>query len=305
MNPFGTKHTFELLNQMLDDAIAGTFHESDYNETELSRPESKWMRFLSNSALGREQLEQERTSIQELVSDISHQVKTPIANLRLYGEILSERLSGDDKALAEHLLHETQLLEFLIQSLVKVSRLEAGTIQLAREPQTLLPLLLSVEERSAAKCREKDVTLERSGWNEDVRACFDQKWTSEAVYNILDNAVKYTPPHSTVTVRLEEYPMFACIRIADQGPGITEDEVPRLFDRFYRSPRFHEEEGVGLGLYLAREIIRKEGGYIKVRSNTDRTSSRAPSLPGTPTVSGTGAEFSVYLRKSQPPFEDN
>ena len=305
MNPFGTKHTFELLNQMLDDAIAGTFHESDYNETELSRLESKWMRFLSNSALGREQLEQERTSIQELVSDISHQVKTPIANLRLYGEILSERLSGEDKALAEHLLHETQLLEFLIQSLVKVSRLEAGTIQLAREPQTLLPLLLSVEERSAAKCREKDVTLERSGWNEDVRACFDQKWTSEAVYNILDNAVKYTPPHSTVTVRLEEYPMFACIRIADQGPGITEDEVPRLFDRFYRSPRFHEEEGVGLGLYLAREIIRKEGGYIKVRSNTGRTSSYAPSLSGTSTESRTGAEFSVYLRKSPPSLEDN
>ena len=305
MISLGSKHTFALLNRMLDDAAAGTFRESDYNETELSRLESKWMRFLSNSALGREQLEQERTSIQELVSDISHQVKTPIANLRLYGEILSERLSGEDKALAEHLLHETQLLEFLIQSLVKVSRLEAGTIQLARESQTLLPLLLSVEERSAAKCREKDVTLERSGWNEDVRACFDQKWTSEAVYNILDNAVKYTPPHSTVTVRLEEYPMFACIRIADQGPGITEDEVPRLFDRFYRSPRFHEEEGVGLGLYLAREIIRKEGGYIKVRSNTGRTSSRAPSLPGTPAVSGTGAEFSVYLRKSQPPFEDN
>ena len=99
--------------------------------------------------------------------------------------------------------------------------------------------------------------------------------------------------------------MFACIRIADQGPGITEDEVPRLFDRFYRSPRFHEEEGVGLGLYLAREIIRKEGGYIRVRSNTGRTSSYAPSLSGTSTESRTGAEFSVYLRKSPPSLEDN
>ena len=159
MNPFGTKHTFELLDRMLDDAMNGTFRESDYNETELSRLETKWMRFLSASALSRENLEQERRSIQGLVSDISHQVKTPIANLRLYEDILEERLEGDDRELIRHLIRETELLEFLIHSLVKISRLETGTIQLSPEDQTILPLLRDALDRAETKSAEKNVTL--------------------------------------------------------------------------------------------------------------------------------------------------
>ena len=281
MKSFGTRHTFELLNRMLDDAISGNFRESDYDETELSKLEVKWMRFLTASASSHENLAGERQSIQELVSDISHQVKTPVANIRLYGELLEERLDGEDRDLVRHLLNETELLEFLIQSLVKMSRLEADTIQLLPENQPLLPLLSDIEERGLEKQLRRRITLAKAGWDQEIRAVFDRKWTTEAVYNILDNAYKYSPEGSTVTIALEEYNLFTRIRIADQGPGVTTDEVPRLFDRFYRSPRFKDREGVGLGLSLAREIIRKEGGYIKVSS-----------------VPGSGAEFSVYLRKS-------
>ena len=281
MKSFGTRHTFELLNRMLDDAISGNFRESDYDETELSKLEVKWMRFLTASASSHENLAGERQSIQELVSDISHQVKTPVANIRLYGELLEERLAGEDRELVRHLLNETELLEFLIQSLVKMSRLEADTIQLLPENQPLLPLLSDIEERGLEKQLRRRITLAKTGWNQEIRAVFDRKWTAEAVYNILDNAYKYSPEGRTVTIALEEYNLFTRIRIADQGPGVTTDEVPRLFDRFYRSPRFKDREGVGLGLSLAREIIRKEGGYIKVSS-----------------VPGSGAEFSVYLRKS-------
>lgn len=280
MKSFGTRHTFELLNRMLDDAISGNFRESDYDETELSKLEVKWMRFLTSSASSHENLAGERQAIQELVSDISHQVKTPVANIRLYGELLEERLAGEDRELVRHLLNETELLEFLIQSLVKMSRLEADTIQLLPENQPLLPLLSDIEERGLEKQLRRRITLAKNGWNQEIRAVFDRKWTAEAVYNILDNAYKYSPEGSTVTIGLEEYNLFTRIRIADQGPGVTTDEVPRLFDRFYRSPRFKDGEGVGIGLSLAREIIRKEGGYIKVSS-----------------VPGSGAEFSVYLRK--------
>ena len=263
MNPFGTKHTFELLDRMLDDAMNGTFRESDYNETELSRLETKWVRFLSASALSRENLEQERRSIQGLVSDISHQVKTPIANLRLYEDILEERLEGDDRELIRHLIRETELLEFLIHSLVKISRLETGTIQLSPEDQTILPLLRDALDRAETKSTEKNVTLNADGCNPEIRARFDRKWTSEALYNIIDNAVKYTPPGSSVSVRIEEYPMFVRIRVLDHGPGVTEDEIPHLFDRFYRSPRFHEKEGVGLGLYLAGRSYGKRADISK------------------------------------------
>ena len=281
MKSFGTRHTFELLNRMLDDAISGNFRESDYDETELSKLEVKWMRFLTSSASSHENLAGERQAIQELVSDISHQVKTPAANIRLYGELLEERLDGEDRDLVRHLLNETELLEFLIQSLVKMSRLEADTIQLLPENQPLLPLLSDIEERGLEKQLRRRITLAKAGWDQEIRAVFDRKWTAEAVYNILDNAYKYSPEGSTVTIGLEEYNLFTRIRITDQGPGVTTDEVPLLFDRFYRSPRFKDREGVGLGLSLAREIIRKEGGYIKVSS-----------------VPGSGAEFSVYLRKS-------
>ena len=264
MISLGSKHTFALLTGC--STTQPPVHSG--NQTTMKQSCPVWNRngcgFLSASTLSQANLEQERRSIQGLVSDISHQVKTPIANLRLYEDILEERLDGDDRELVRHLIRETELLEFLIHSLVKISRLESGTIQLSPEIQPLSPLLADAQERVESKRIKKNVTLDSTGQKDNIFACFDRKWTAEALYNILDNAVKYTPPGGTVTVRTEEYPMFVRIRIADQGPGVTEDEIPHLFERFYRSPRFHEKEGVGLGLYLSREIIRKEGGYIRV-----------------------------------------
>ena len=131
------------------------------------------------------------------------------------------------------------------------------------------------------KRRERNIQIQKSGWEQAQEACFDQKWTEEAVYNILDNALKYTGENTQITIRVEVYELFVRIRIQDEGPGVKEDEAPLLFKRFYRSPRFCEQEGVGLGLYLAREILRKEGGYIKVASPKEG-----------------GCEFSVYLKRS-------
>lgn len=114
----------------------------------------------------------------------------------------------------------------------------------------------------------------------DLTAEFDIKWTAEAIANIIDNAVKYTPPGGTVTVSAEEYEMFVRINIADTGIGMREDETAKVFTRFYRSPAVSSEEGVGIGLYLAREIITRENGYIKVSSQP-----------------GKGSVFSVFLPK--------
>ena len=180
----GRRRTFDILNTMLDEAIAGTFTESDYDESELSKLETKWLRFLSAAALDRENREKERQSIQELVSDISHQVKTPIANIHLYGELLEERAQGQDKELALRLLEETERLEFLIQSLIKMSRLETDTIQVQPKVQPLLPLLEEVRKRGEAKRREKRIQIKEIGWTKELQACFDKKWTVEALYNI-------------------------------------------------------------------------------------------------------------------------
>lgn len=122
----------------------------------------------------------------------------------------------------------------------------------------------------------------KTGWTDECHACFDRKWTSEAIYNILDNALKYTEEGSCVTIAVREYPMFVSICIQDEGPGITEEEIPKIFQRFYRGQQFQEKEGVGLGLYLAREILKKEHAYIKVS-----------------TTNQTGTSFAVYLPRER------
>lgn len=261
-----SRKTYEHLEDMLDAAIAEEFEESAYDEKMLSRLETKWKRFLSASALSAENVKKEHLAVQEMVSDISHQVKTPIANLRLYGELLQERLDGEEQVLAERLVEQTELLDFLIQSLVKMSRLESGTIQVLPQRQSLLPLLLAAEKRGEETRRKRKIRLETQGWETAGLAWFDRKWTEEAVYNVLDNALKYTEEASTVRMRVRRYEFFVCLEIEDEDPGVDLDEVPRLFDRFYRSPQMRDREGVGLGLFLTREILKKQKGYIKVKN---------------------------------------
>lgn len=261
-----SRKTYEHLEEMLDAAIAEEFEESAYDESEMSRLETKWKRFLSASALSADNVKKEHLAVQEMVSDISHQVKTPIANLRLYGEILQERLEGENKALAQRLMEQTELLDFLIQSLVKISRLESGTIQVLPKKRHLCPLLEAVIKRGEEKQKKRNIRLLKTGWDAELSARFDRKWTEEAVYNILDNALKYTKGSSTVKIHVKPYEFFVCVEIEDEGPGVILDEVPRLFDRFYRSPQMKDREGVGLGLFLSREILKKQKGYIKVKN---------------------------------------
>lgn len=270
---------YNTLNEMLDMAISGEFKESDFDESEMSKLEVKWKRFLEASVFSHQNIEKERTQMKELVSDISHQVKTPIANIKLYGELIREKIPQEDYELTDRLASQTELLESLIQSLVKMSRLETNVIQVSPVPQPIRPMLDDIIERGRKKQEERKIQLVLNEESRECTACFDAKWTTEAVYNILDNALKYTEQGSTVNVLVKEYPMFACIQIQDEGPGILEEEVPKIFQRFYRSQTVREQEGVGLGLYLARTILKKEQGYIKVMPRSKKGTTFAIYLP--------------------------
>ena len=173
--------------------------------------------------------------------------------------------------------HQVKKLRFLIDSLVKLSRLENGIISLSPQPTALQPLLESVVEQYTAKASEKGLSLQMQ--DTDAFAVFDFKWTAEALANIVDNAIKYTE-HGTITISAVSYEMFARIDISDTGSGIPESEQAKIFARFYRSNSVQKQEGVGIGLYLARQIISGEGGYIKVAS-----------------VPGKGSTFSIFLPK--------
>ena len=272
------RKTMEAIEKMLDAAMAGSFSESGFDESKLSALETKFAHYLSAAETSSRNVAQEKDRIKSLIADISHQTKTPIANLLLYSELLMEEdLPPSAKANVDALYDQAEKMRFLIDSLVKLSRLENGILSLSPQSTALQPLLGGIAEQYAAKAAEKGLSLQLH--DTDTAATFDLKWTAEALANVVDNAIKYTE-HGVITISAVSYEMFARIDISDTGPGIPESERSKIFTRFYRSKNAGEQEGVGIGLYLARQILSGEGGYIKVSS-----------------IPGKGSTFSVFLPK--------
>lgn len=265
------------LSEMLDEAIRGEFTERDFDESLLSAVETKLAHYLSASAVSAKNLQVEKDKIKTLIADISHQTKTPIANVLLYAQLLEEQsLPEESRACGTALEDQAEKLRSLIGSLVRTSRLETGILALHPQPGPLAPMLGDAVAQFAPRAAEKGIVLTLAPT--DATAVFDPKWTAEAVCNLLDNAVKYTPSGGSITVQAIPYELFCRVNVADTGPGIPEEEQSGIFQRFYRASAAHQAEGVGIGLYLVRQIAEGQGGYIKVFSKV-----------------GQGAKFSLYL----------
>lgn len=273
------KKLMKRLNDMLDSAITSSFSETMFDESMLSAVETRMANYLSASVLSARNLSGERDKIKTLLADISHQTKTPIANILLYAELLNEqRLPEESKSSLEVLKGQAEKLAFLVDALVKISRLESGVLVLSSKQQPVQPLLEQVLEQAIPKAAAKRIRIKVNFDHAEGTACYDLKWTAEALYNLLDNAIKYTAPGGEIQLAVKTYELFLRMDVSDNGIGISEEELPRIFSRFYRSPAVSETEGVGIGLYLSRQIITGQGGYIKVQSTPDA-----------------GSIFSVYL----------
>lgn len=280
MIQIGAGKTLRRLDEMLEQAINGEFEEERYDETELSRLEAKWKQYLTTSKMSMEQLNKNREGMQALVSDISHQTRTPLSNILLYSQLLCEQTDNqEEKHLAEQIVRQAEKLEFLIQALVKMSRLESNVLVLKPQRQPIEPLLLEAMEEILPKAEKKKIHVKLQGNPSHMQAVYDKKWTAEALGNILDNAVKYSPLESTVEVTVEKFEFYVCISVRDEGIGISEEERAQIFSHFYRSAEVQQEDGIGIGLYLAREIVQKEKGYMKVLSKK-----------------GKGSTFKMYLK---------
>lgn len=278
MFDFAAGKTMKRLNQMLDDAIDGTFQETAFDETELSRLESRWKQYLSMSGKSVNQAKKERENLKKLVSDISHQTRTPLSNILLYAELMEDQAETEDtKKLARQILSQTKKLEFLLQALVKMSRLETDILEVVPRQQPVRLLVEQTIEEILPKAEARQIQIVCTRLS-DTEAVYDLKWTSEALANILDNAVKYSPEESTIFIEVRKFQLYTCISVKDQGMGIPESEKAQIFGRFYRSMDVQQEDGIGIGLYLAREILQRENGYIKVHSRK-----------------GGGSCFSLYL----------
>jgi signal transduction histidine kinase len=275
------KKLLQKLDAMLDEAIAGTFRAQSFDESLLSKIESKMLRFLEQSRLKREQIEGEKERVSSFISDISHQTKTPISNVTLYAQLLAEQdLNDEQKKLVEQISSSSEKLNFLIQLLVKTSRLESGIIKIEPKPGNVYDLISAAAAECESLAAAKNIKLSIIQ-EAPIAALFDPRWCAEALFNIIENAVKYTPENGSVRISVTEYEMFARIDVTDTGRGIREEDLPKVFGRFWRAPESADSPGVGVGLYLAREIITACGGYIKVNSQI-----------------GKGSTFSVFLQKT-------
>nr|WP_300813665.1 HAMP domain-containing sensor histidine kinase [uncultured Acetatifactor sp.] len=253
---------------------------SEAEDTLTARLQHQLLKLRNILTAQNQMLAQEKEQIKTLISDISHQIKTPIAAANTFAELLSDgELSAEERTeYITTLQMSLGKLTFLTNSLIKMSRLESGIISLKPEKNSLNEIVLQAVKTVYAKAMEKGILITFE-CDQAFEAVLDFNWTAEAISNVIDNAVKYTPQGGFVRLQITEYPSFLRLDISDSGVGIPEEEQAKIFGRFYRGKQSVGTDGVGIGLYLTREIINKQNGYMKVSSDEN------------------GSTFSMFLKK--------
>ena len=242
-------------------------------DTILSRLQGQLMRLYDILRSYEEREQKMRRQLDENIGDLVHQLNTPITNIRLYVEFLKRNdLSVKERECFLGCLEEqAQKLSWLGESFSKISRLETGIICLKPEQQDLQPIILRAVGQIMEKAQRRGMEIALKG---DVQSevVADAKWTAEAVFNVLDNAVKYGDKGSVIEIEVTRLTNYTGVAVINSGMEIDGDEYHNLFKRFYRGKGSGETEGSGLGLYIVRKILEGEKGYIKAgRTNDGRT----------------------------------
>ena len=270
------------LCRMLDNMISGNEEpvQAGDKETLFARISHRLSRLYGIMQENQRKVDKERKELQMLVSDISHQVTTPVSNLRMATDTLRERTVPDQYRtdFLQGIRSQTDKLDFLFQALVKTSRLETGAIRFEKKNGLLFDTLAQTMSGIVYGAEQKNISV-TVDCPEDWYLFHDSNWTAEAIFNLLDNAVKYTPAGGKISVSVEQWEMYVKLDVIDTGKGISESNQASIFRRFYREEEVHDEPGVGIGLYLAREIISMQGGYIKVTSEVGKGSTFSVFLP--------------------------
>ena len=202
------------------------------------------------------------------LSDITEAAaKTPIANITMYCDTVRQKELPEEtrEKCLEVLGRQVGKLEFLVQSLLKMSRLETHMISIHPERNSLRNTLYEVSESIRVKAEQKGLQIEVE-CPDDIYLYYDAKWTAEAIFNIVDNSVKYTAEGGKIRIHAEPMEIYTKIVIEDNGMGIAAEHVNDVCKRFFREGKANSTEGVGIGLYLTREIITKQDGYLKIQS---------------------------------------
>lgn len=261
--------TYTAIDIVLDHVYAGDGHmpyETE-DDSRLSKLTHKAVKAVQINSMSAAQLKQEKETIQGFISDMSHQMKTPLSSICMYTDLLIEDdVSQEERQ--EFLLRTKECadkLQWIMDSLIKMSRLEIGAIELAPAPAGIKQTISDSITVVLGAAAQRNMTIQADAF-EDIRLWHDRKWTAEAITNVLENAVKYGYPNSTIRISIDTLPTYTKLVVTNQGSGIAHDEWNSIYKRFYRGKNAQETSGAGLGLYLASLIMEKQGGYIQVDS---------------------------------------
>lgn len=253
------------LSDYIDKALDGNLEITEFDEKELSKIKSKLIKFLYASQVKEAKINSEKSKTKDLIADISHQTKTPITNLSLYISLLED--DPKDEYL-EIIKYELNKLEFLIQNLVKSSRLESDIISLQKQQANLKDLVEDVLREFKVILDEKCIIIDLKA--EDLFFALDERWLKEAIHNLVDNAIKYSPKGSTINISVYKSYLNYNLDIENECKDLSEETLPKIFERFYRGKNSVSKDGLGLGLFIAREIIEKHGGNIRASLDENR-----------------------------------
>ena len=253
------------LSDYIDKALDGNLEITEFDEKELSKIKSKLIKFLYASQVKEAKINTEKSKTKDLIADISHQTKTPITNLSLYISLLED--DPKDEYL-EIIKYELNKLEFLIQNLVKSSRLESDIIGLQKSQANLKDIVEDVLKEFKVTLDEKEININLK--DEDLIFNLDERWLKEAIHNLVDNAIKYSPNGSTINISIYKSYLNYNLDIENECKDLSEETLPKIFERLYRGKNSVSKDGLGLGLFIAREIIEKHSGNIKASLDENR-----------------------------------
>lgn len=280
-NVYQKRRTYRMIDRLLDNVLnQETIEDSDVKEGEYSALVSKIKQIQEVLGSHIQNAEKEKEQVKSLVSNMSHQLKTPLANLSLYGEILgrNEVTPKQKEEFSGKMQRQIEKLSWIVESLSKMVKLEQNIdgfeVQNIGIKQTLLEAVDTVYD----KLEKKEMYLVMEPF-EDRLLYHNRKWTVEVFVNLLENALKYTKKGGRILISVKSYELYTEISFSDTGQGIRQEEMTDIFKRFYRSPEVENMEGSGIGLYLSKLILEKEKGYITAASQY-----------------GKGSRFSVFLQ---------
>ena len=253
------------LSDYIDKALDGNLEITEFDEKELSKIKSKLIKFLYSNQVKEKKISTEKNKTKDLIADISHQTKTPITNLSLYISLLEDDPKDE---YIEIIKYELNKLEFLIQNLVKSSRLESDIISLQKHQANLKDIVEDVLREFKVILDEKCIRINLKG--EDLIFNLDERWLKEAIHNLVDNAIKYSPNGYTINISIYKSYLNYNLDIENECKDLSEETLPKIFERFYRGKNSVSKDVLGLGLFIAREIIEKHGGNIRASLDNNR-----------------------------------